>query len=114
QILVLALDLLPDAVEVLGPPLEDAPDAHFLQALLQGVDDLLELLFPLLPATGDAARELSILLGMKGPERQVLHLPLHGPHAEAMGQRRVNLQRLRGHPALALHRQMPQRDRKST
>jgi len=109
QVRALALQLLPDAVQVLGPALERALDAQLLQPLLQHRDDFLDFAFPLFAAPGDLPHQLRVLLGVQRAEREVLHLPLQRPHAQAVGQRRVNFQRFRRDAALALHGQVPQR-----
>ena len=47
-------------------------------------------------ALGDQAHDLVVHLGVEGREGQVLQLPLDGVHAEPVGQRRVDLERLAG------------------
>ena len=47
-------------------------------------------------ALGDEPHDLVVDLGVEGGEGQVLQLPLDGVHAEPVGQRRVDLERLVG------------------
>ena len=71
----------------------------------RAVDVALAALAPRVEQLGQLAEALRI----EGLEREVLELPLHLPDAEALGQRRVDLERLAGDALLLLGRQAVQR-----
>ena len=58
---------------------------------------------------GDQPDDLVVDLGVQGREREILELPLDGVHAEAVRQRRVDLQRLPRDPLLLVLTQVAQR-----
>ena len=55
---------------------------------------LVDVLFPVGPALGDHRLDLGVLARMKRLEREVLELPLERVDAEAVSERRVDLERL--------------------
>jgi hypothetical protein len=88
--------LLPDGVEVLGTPGDLGLDAHLAELVVQERDELVDLRLALEAPLGHSAHELLVVLGIQDPQGQVLELGLHLGHAEAVGERRVDVERLLG------------------
>ncbi len=88
--------LLVDAVVVLGSAGDGGLDPGGAQVLLDLVGDDGEVLVALGGALGDQPDDLVVHLGVEDGEGQVLQLPLDGVHAQPVGQRGVDLQRLAG------------------
>ncbi len=108
--LLAPLHLLPDRPEVLGPagdlePLDPGPAELLLERGAHPLDHLLAGL----AAGGDQGVERGVVLGLEEPEGQVLQLRLDSGHAEAVGQRGVDLPRLGGDPEALLGRQVLER-----
>ena len=80
----------------LRPATHRALGARATQILLDLVDDVTQVLLALRGALGDEAVDLLVNLRVQGLKRQLLEFPLDHVHAEAVGQRRVNLQGLLG------------------
>ena len=78
-------------------------------SLGQGLHDLLDLALALLALLGDPADQIVIVLGLEVAQGQVLELPLEAPHAQAVGERRVDVQRLAARSLLPLGRQVLER-----
>ena len=104
-----ALHLLPDAVDVLGPPGDFGVDAFGLQAFLQLEADALEVLFPIGPLLVDELRDLFVFFRIQVAEAQVFQFPLHLPDAQPIGQRREEFQRFLRDALAALFGQHAQR-----
>ena len=91
--------LLVDGVVVLGPARHPRLDLGLAQVGGDVLDDLLEEDIAARGPLGDQPGDLVVPLGVERREGQVLEFPLDGVHAEPVGQRREDLQRL---PRLAL------------
>ena len=95
--------LLVDAPVVLRTTRDVSRDAQLPEPLLDLLEHLGEVDVALGRAGGDHLLDLRVALRVQGRERQVLQLPLHVLDAEAVGQRRVHVERLlRGAPLLPL------------
>ncbi len=86
--------LLVDGVVVLRPPGDGRLDLGRAQVVADLVAHLVELLLARRRAVGHEPDDLVVDPGVEGRERQVLELPLDRVHAEPVGQRRVDLERL--------------------
>ena len=75
-------------------------DAELLQLAAERRRNLFDQGLPLAASGLDQARDLAVRTRVERLEREVLELPLHLLHAEAIGERRVDLERLGGDPAL--------------
>jgi len=97
------LELLPhgelarDAVDVLGPPRGIGLDADAGQLAFQDLLDVVDGGLPLLPLARDLLDDLSVLVGMQLGEGEVFQLPLDVPHAQAVRQGGVDVERFLGH-----------------
>ena len=60
------------------------------------VDGVVDVGLALQPALGHPALQLEVVVGLQRAERQVLELGLDLGHAEAVGERRVDVERLLG------------------
>ncbi len=92
--------LLVDGPQVLRAPRHVRLDAHLVEALAHVHQDLLEVLLALGRPGGDHLLDLGVALRVQRGEGQVLELPAHLLHAEAMGQRRVDVEGLLGRAPL--------------
>ena len=109
ELRALALHLLPDAVDVLRATLQVGLDAGVLQPRPELGDGPIDVaLAPLAPGV-EQLGQLAEALGIECLEGEVLELPLHLPDAEALRQRRVDLERLAGDALLLVRRQAVQR-----
>ena len=90
----LALHLLPDAVQMLGPALHIGVQAGLGQALRQRRARRGDAGFALDAGLVEQAGHAPVVGGLQEAERQVLDLPLDLPYAQPVGQRREHLQRL--------------------
>ncbi|GHG65432.1 hypothetical protein GCM10018980_57150 [Streptomyces capoamus] len=86
--------LLVDAVVVLGAAGDGRLDAGGAQVGLDLVGHYGEVLVPLGRPLGHQPYDLVVHLGVEDREGEVLQLPLDGVHAEAVGERSIDLQRL--------------------
>ncbi len=86
--------LLVDRVVVLGPAGDGALDPRLVHVGRQVGDDLLQQLIPSRGALRDQPGDLVVALGVEGGEGQVLELPLDRVHAQAVRERRVDLEGL--------------------
>jgi hypothetical protein len=91
---VLAAHLLPDGVDVLRPPLDHGLDRHRLELAAQHPDDALDVRLAVVALLVEELRDLLVDVGLGEAEREVLELPLHLGDAEAVGERREELERL--------------------
>ena len=107
--LVLGLHLLVDGVEVLGPAGDLGLDAGLAQPHAQLLGHVGDQPLALLALHAHQPHQLLVALGIDVAQRQVLQLPLDGVHAHAVGQRRVDVQRLPGDGNLALRALVLQR-----
>ena len=99
------LHLLVDAVEVFGAARHLCCDPRGVQLGLQQPDDSLDVLLALAPLGAEQPGYLPVLLRIQVLKCQVLKEPLDLPHPQAMGQRRVYVQRLLGNGDTALGRE---------
>jgi hypothetical protein len=88
--------LLVDRVIVLGAAADRGPDLGLAQVTGDVLDDLLQEHVPARGPLGHQPGDLVVPLGVHGREGQVLQLPLDRVHAEPVGQRGEDLQRLAG------------------
>ncbi len=88
--------LLVDAVVVLGAAGDGGLDTGGAQIGLDLVGHYRQILVPLGRPLGDQTHDLVVHLGVEDREGEVLQLPLDGVHAQAVGERGVDLQRLAG------------------
>ena len=97
------LELLPhgelarDAVDVLGPPRGIGLDSDAGQLAFQDLLDVVDGGLPLLALARDLLDDLAVLVRMQLGEGQVFQLPLDVPHAQAMRQWGVDVERFLGH-----------------
>ncbi len=99
--------LLVDRVEVLRPPGDLGGDAQLGQALAHLLEHLGEVDVALGRADRRHVVDLGVPLGVQGGEGQILELGLHVLHAEAVGQRGVDVEGLAGDAVL-----LPRRHRR--
>ncbi len=109
ELRALALHLLPDAVDVLGPALDVDRDAGRLEPRGELGDRPLDVRLTTLAPGVEELGQLAEPLGLEGLEGEVLELPLDLPDPEPLRQRRVDLHRLVGDALLLLRRQPVQR-----
>ena len=103
EIQMLFLHLPPDAVDVLGAAVHlGALDAVAVQMAAQAVDHLVDVAFPVEALFIQQLGDLLVSAGLQVAERQVLQLPFQLAHAQAVGQRRIDVEDLAGHFLLAL------------
>ena len=84
-------------------------DAVLLEALRQDADDFLDVALALRLLLGDVALELVVDFRVQVAQRVVLQLALHPVDAEAVRQRRVDVEGFLGDVVLALGRQRVER-----
>ncbi len=87
----LALDLLEDGVEALDAPLHARLDVVLAQLLVEEIFDRAQKLLAFDAAGFDRLRHLLVAHRIGIAEGQILKLATHLAHAQAMGQRRVNV-----------------------
>ena len=92
--------LLVDGPQVLRPPGDVGLDAHVVEPLAHVDEDPLEVLLALRRPGRHHLLDLGVALRVQRGEGQVLELPAHLLHAEAVGQRRVDVEGLLGRAAL--------------
>ena len=97
---VLGLHFAPDAVDVLRPALDGGLDAGGAQLRLQRAFQLLDVALALGAARLERGRDVLVLGGLQIAEREVFELPFQLPHAEPVGERRVDLAGFDGELAL--------------
>ena len=96
-------ELVGDAVDVLRPPTGVGLDADGRELALEDLLDVVDVGLALFALARDLLDDLLVFLGMELGKGEVFQLPLDVPHAEPVGQRRVDVQRLLGHgPAAVL------------
>ena len=101
--------LLVDRVVVLGPAGDDGLDLRGLELLADRRGDLGQVGVPRRRALGDQPHDLVVALRVQRREREVLELPLDRVHAQPVGQRGEDLQRLARLLLLLLGREEAQR-----
>ena len=94
---------------MLRAPGDRGLDLRVLEVALDLADHLGQELVARRRALGDQPHDLVVDLGVEGGEREVLELPLEGVHAEPVGQRREDLERLAGLALLRLLLEVAQR-----
>jgi hypothetical protein len=94
---------------VLGAAADLRLDPDLGELLLQDRDRMVDVGLALQAPLGHPALQVEIVLGRERAQRQVLQLGLDLGHAEAMGQRRIDVERLLGHLARSLGRQVVER-----
>ncbi len=92
--------LLVDGPQVLGAPGDVGHHAHVLHALAHVHEHPLEILLPLRGPSRHHLLDLGVALRVQRGEREVLQLPAHLLHPEAVCQRRVDVEGLLGGAAL--------------
>ena len=90
----LALHLLPDAVQVLGPAVHLGLDAGLGQRRAHALDEAFDVGLTAGAVVVHGAGQLTIGIGLEMAEGQVLQLPFELGHAEPIGQRCIEIQRL--------------------
>ena len=105
----LALHLLPDAVDMLGPAGHVGFDAVRRHRVAQLCAHGLDVALAAAAVVVQRLRDAQVVLGLQHAERQVLQLPLQLPDAEPVGQRRVNVARHPRQRTLLVGRQPPRR-----
>ena len=91
DVLVVALHLLVDAVEMLRTAADLRLDAGVLELHLDLLDGIVDECLPLLPLLLHALHEVVIFLRLEVAQAEVLELPLDVGDAEAVGKRRIDL-----------------------
>jgi hypothetical protein len=104
ELLALLDHLLVDAPEVLAAPGDVGFDVQFRQLCPDLGHGLGEVHVSFGTARADEMIELAVPLRIHRGERQILELLLQALHAEAVGQRSVNVEGLRCDPLLLVHR----------
>ncbi len=94
ELAALAGHLVVDRVEVLRAPGDLGRDVDLVELALENERRLAHVLLAVGPALGDHLLDLLVLARMERPEREVLELPFDRVDAEAMGERRIDLERL--------------------
>ena len=89
----LLVHLLINAVEMFGPAVDLPGQTVLLQRLRDQLDDLLNVLLPVLVAFGHAGAHQFIDVRLEVLETEVFQFVLDPADAEPVGQRRINLQR---------------------
>ena len=93
----LALHLLVDAVDVLGPAHDLGGDVGLGQLLLEDPHDLLDRGAPGRALLGEQFADLAVGVGLELTKGEILEFPLDLPDAQAVGQRGEDLHGLLGH-----------------
>ncbi len=101
----LALHLLVDAEEVLGPAADLGVDPYLGELLAQDAHALVDEGLARPASVGEHLDELAVGVRLEVLEGEVLELPLDLPHSESMRERGVNLHRLPRDPDLLVRRQ---------
>ena len=101
ELLVFQHHLLVDRIEVLRPAGDLGLDAGRRQPLLDLLDDLGQVDVALGRTGRHHLLDLGVTAGVQGGEGQIFQLPLDVRDAEAVGQRRVDVERLLGRALLA-------------
>ena len=96
ELAALADHLVVDGVEVLRPAGDVGRDVGLLELAREDPRGLLDVLLAVAPALGDHGADLGVLARVQRLEGEVLELPLHRVDAEAVRDRRVDLERLLG------------------
>ena len=91
---VLAAHLSPDRIEVLRPPLDRRGDAHRTELGLELRDDALDVGLAVVALLVEELRDLPVEVRLGEAEGVILELPLELRHAETVGERREELERL--------------------
>ena len=90
---------------MLGPASCVRPDPNRAQLTVENLFDVIDVGFALLALARNLLDDLLVLLRVQLREGEVLQFPLDVPHAEAVGQRGVNIERLLRHGTPAHLRQ---------
>ncbi len=88
------LHLPPDRIDMLGTPVDFGVNPGGGQFVLELLDHVLDVLLAIQPALMQQLSDLLVLFRLKVAEGQVLQLPLDVTDAQAMGQRRVDVEDL--------------------
>ena len=94
----LALALAPDAVDVFRAPGDVGVDLRLRELLAQGRDDILDVALAVDALGREPARDTLVIVRLEVAEAPVFELPLDLPHAQAVGERRIDLAGLVGQP----------------
>ena len=79
---------------MLGPAADLRRDADRCQLALQQRDDVLDVALAILPPLVEKPRDAPVLVGLERAQRKILELPLELPDAEAIGERRIDIDHL--------------------
>ena len=90
ELKVLLLHLAPDAVNVLGPPVDIGLDPVLGKSGPELGDELVDVGLAVNPLLVEEARDLLVDVGMQVAEGEILKLPLELSDAESVRERRVN------------------------
>src|SRR5688572_30579243 len=96
EVELLRAHLVPDGIDMLRPPADLCVDIHRPQLSAQCFHTLGDVLLALQALLVEHARDALIELGLEIAERQVLELPLELPDAQAVRERRVDIERFPG------------------
>ena len=99
-------ELIGDAVDVLRPAAGVGLDADRGELTLEDLLDVIDVGLALFALACDLLDDLLVFLGVELGKREVFQFPLDVPHAEPVGQRRVDVQRLLGHRPAPVLRQV--------
>lgn len=102
EVRVLPRHLLVDRVQVLRATRVLCLDSGALQLRTEHVDRPSHIVGPSIATHVDESGELVVALWFQRLEREVLQLPLHLPDPQSLCERRIDLERLMGDPALLL------------
>ncbi|RMS15574.1 hypothetical protein ALP72_05645 [Pseudomonas coronafaciens pv. coronafaciens] len=94
----LALHFAPDGIDVFRPTADVGRHAGRLQLVVELGHDFADEALAVQPALVQQLGDLLVLVGLEVAERQVFQLPLDVTDAQAMRQRRVDIEDLAGHP----------------
>lgn len=92
EVQALALHLAPDRIDVFRPSAEIGLYAGGRESFLQLAHHVGDVLLAIQPALVQQLGDLLVLVGLEVTEGQVLQLPLDMPDAQAVGQRRVDIE----------------------
>ena len=96
---VLALHLAPDTDDVFGPADDLGVDLLLLEQALEAPRELVDEGLSLAALFFQQTRDTLVHLGFQRAKGEIFELPLEQAHAEAVGQRRVDIEGFLRHPA---------------
>ncbi len=99
-----ALHFAPDGIDVFGSAADVSGDAGGLQFVVELRHDLADETLAIQPALVQQFGDLLVLVRLQVAERQVFQLPLDVADAQAVGQRRIDVEDFPRHPVTLLRR----------